>query len=98
MKPPNPFALTSLFVFHQDIRMIRCACVMSQELFGQIPMPKYVEGFLGGQDEALSRLRRIHLCGSENVRKRCLVHVLDHDFRVMMLWLRGLGTPRSTGT
>jgi hypothetical protein len=70
---------------------------MSQELFGQIPTPKYAEAFFGGQDEALSRLRRIHLRGSENVPKRYLVHVLAYNLSVLMGAVCGFGTPRSTG-
>ena len=41
------------------------------------------------------RLRRVHLRGYTNIRKRLLVHVCGFNLRLLLRRLTGVGTPRS---
>ena len=41
------------------------------------------------------RLRRVHLRGHANIRKRLLVHACGLNLRLLMRRLTGVGTPRS---
>ena len=40
-------------------------------------------------------MRRVHLRGHPNIRKRLLVHVAGANLRLLLRRLTGIGTPRS---